>query len=195
MGVLTHYTPLFGLANHDSALWAVVLVIRSTIPWHLCTVMSFPQPNIHDPSDTHTYYMLPGVFTYPQWTLQWTSHSRSCNFPLIHSREVLLDGHGWPPNHYSLLTSSYLHFHWKLAYMGWGWHICPVDGRHLYTRECQPLTWWVKKPVSVEDAWLSILVYPCIEEDICCNLMHHCTYLIFPPIPNLPLSLEGISLH
>ena len=48
--------------------------------------MSFPQPNVHDLADVHPYYMLPEVFTVD-------AHSRSCNFPLIHPREVLLAGH------------------------------------------------------------------------------------------------------
>ena len=38
-------SPPLDLANHDSVLWAIVLVIRSTIGWHLQAATSFPQPN------------------------------------------------------------------------------------------------------------------------------------------------------
>ena len=28
------------------------------------------------------------------------------------------------------------------AWLGWGWYICPMFGRHLHTRECQLLMHW-----------------------------------------------------
>ena len=55
--------------------------------------------------------------------------------------------------------------------------------------------WCDEKLVLVEDAWLSALVCHFVGEDVCCNLMHHLTYLMFPPILNLLLSLKGVSLH
>ena len=41
--------------------------------WHQQAVTSFPQPNVCDPADIHTCYMLPVVFTHHQWMLQWMS--------------------------------------------------------------------------------------------------------------------------
>ena len=69
-------------------------------------------------------------------------HSRSCNFPLIHPREVLLAGH-WvtalPIFSCGIISVSLL---WRWACMGRDWYTCPVHDRCLYTRECQPLTQW-----------------------------------------------------
>ena len=58
--VLTHCTPFLVLQT----------MTQSTIQWHLWAVTFFPQPNVHDPSDIHAYYM----------------------FLLIHPRKVLLAG-------------------------------------------------------------------------------------------------------
>ena len=94
-------------------------------------------------------------------------HGRSDNFPIIHPREVLLaEWLGDHPDHCSLVASSYLHFPWKWACMGWGWYICPMHDRHLYTRECNNLWCDEKKPVLVEDAWPSTLVHHFIGGDI-----------------------------
>ena len=50
-----------------------MVVIQSAVQWHLQDKMSIPLPNSYDPVDIHAHYMLPAVFTCPQWTLQLTS--------------------------------------------------------------------------------------------------------------------------
>ena len=57
----------------DSVLWVVMAVIQSAIWWNLLAKMSIPLPNVCDPADIHSHYMLPEVFTHPQWMLWWTS--------------------------------------------------------------------------------------------------------------------------
>ena len=52
-----------------------------------------------------------------------------------------------------------------------------------------------KKPVLVEDSWLSTLVCHFVGGYISRDLLHHLPSLFFPPILNLPLSLPGIHLH
>ena len=52
-----------------------------------------------------------------------------------------------------------------------------------------------KKPVSVEDLWLSMLVHHFIRGDVSHYLVYHLISLFFPPILDLPLSLPGICLH
>ena len=74
-------------------------------------------------------------------------------------------------------------------------HLSHVHDRCLYTREHQPLMHYEKKLVSVEDAWISVLVCHFIRGDVCCNLMHHLPGLFFPPILDLLLSLKSIYLH
>ena len=123
-------------------------------------------------------------------------HGRSCNFPLIHPMEVLLAGH-WVTHPTTVLLWHHPTFtplgSWLTC--GWSWCICPMHGGHLHTKECQPLMWHEKKPVSVDNASLSTLVHHSVGGDVHCNLMHHLACFLFPPIPNLPLSLKGISLH
>ena len=158
--------------------------------------MSFPQPNVHELSDIHAYYTLPGVFTYPQLDALVDIHGRSHNFPLIHPREVLLAGH-WVTTQPLFSCGTIL----PSLPLEVGLHrvglVCLSHAwSDIYTQEqCQPLIamrksqfWW-----RMCDClhWSSHLV----GGDICHNLTHHLTCLIFPPIPNLPLSLKGISLH
>ena len=83
---------------------------------------------------------------YITWSLHPSSvdalvdvHGRSCNFPLIYTREVLLSRH-WvttqPLLSCGIITSS---FPLEVGLCGWDWYICSMHDRHLYTRECQPL--------------------------------------------------------
>ena len=104
--------------------------------------MSFPHPNVCDLADIHAYYTLPDVFTCHQWMLQQTSTVEVVTSHWSTPGKSCWLGVGWPPNHYSLVASSYLYFPWKLACMWWGWYTYPMHGRCPYTRECQPLTWW-----------------------------------------------------
>ena len=52
-----------------------MVVIQSTIQWHLWAEMSIPPPNAHDSvshsvnEDIHTHYTLPGIFPHPHWML------------------------------------------------------------------------------------------------------------------------------
>ena len=108
-GYLPTTLPLFGVANHDPVPWVVVSVMGFTIWWHQQAVTSFPQPNVHVPSDVHTHYMLPEVFTHHQWILWWDVHGRSHNIPLIYPREVFLAEHWvttWPLLSFSVIISS-----------------------------------------------------------------------------------------
>ena len=124
-------------------------------------------------------------------------HSRSHNFLLIHPREVLLPG-CWvttqpPCSHGVILLSLPLEVGLTgmgLVHLSHAWQTPDT-----YTQGNTNLWHDDKKPVSVEDAWLSTLVSHFVGGDICHDLMHHLTCLIFPPIPNLPLSLKGISFH
>ena len=176
-------TPPFGLANNDPVPWVVVSVMGSTIQWHLWAAMSFPQPNIHGPVDIHTHYTLPRVFTHHQWDAAVDIHGRSHNQVLgDHLSTVLL----WHHHIFTSLGSG-------LTWGGAGTSVpCMMDS---YTQGNTNLWCNEKKLVSVEDAWPSALVCHLVGGDICCNLMHHLTCFLFPPIPNLPLSLKGISLQ
>ena len=70
-------------------------------------------------------------------------HSRSCNFPLIHPREVLLAGH-WvtaqPLFSCGVILPS-LPLEVGLCRVGLAHVWLAMHDRHLYPRECQPLMW------------------------------------------------------
>ena len=63
----------------DPVLWAVMVVVQSTIWWHLWAETSIPLPNALNPvghsvnEDINTHYTLPGIFSHPQWMFQLTS--------------------------------------------------------------------------------------------------------------------------
>ena len=74
---------------HDSVLWVVMAVIQSTVWWHL-------QANIYL-STKHTWSCRHPLPLHINWSFHLSSvdapvdvHRRSCSFPLIHPREVLL---------------------------------------------------------------------------------------------------------
>ena len=73
----------------DSVPWEVMVVIQSAIWWHLWAETSIPLPNACNPVDIHSHYMLPEVFTHPQWTLWWMATGEFIA-SLIHPREVFL---------------------------------------------------------------------------------------------------------
>ena len=93
-GYLPITSPMFSLANHDPVLWVVTLVSRFTI--QLCIYEQW-------------HHSLSQMHICPLWCLQpchvtcglhpssvdapMDIHGRSCNFLLIHPREVLLAGH------------------------------------------------------------------------------------------------------
>ena len=120
-------------------------------------------------------------------------HGRSHYFLLIHPGKSYWPGIGWLPNHYSLVVSPYLHFPWKLACMGWGWYICPMHDGHLCTRKHQPLTLW--EEASFGGGCVTVWVGLSLHRRGHHNLIYHLTCFLLPPIPNLPLSIKGISLH
>ena len=69
-------------------------------------------------------------------------HERSCSFPLIHPREVLL---AWcwvitrPPSSTGVVSLS---LPLGVGLNGWGWYICSVPDRHPHIREHQLLMQW-----------------------------------------------------
>ena len=111
-------------------------------------------------------------------------HGRSYNFPLIHPREVLLAGH-W-------MTAAPLLSCGLVCGRAGTSFPCMTD-----TSTQGKVNLWCKekKLVSVEDVWPSALVHHFIGGDVCHDLMYHLTCFLFAPIPNLPLSLKGISFH
>ena len=89
---------------HDSVLWVVMAVIQSTIQWHLWAETSIPPLNACNPVDIHFHYMLPEVFTCPQWMFwqmsmgeviasYWSTPGKS-SWPDV----------GWLPDHYLLMA-------------------------------------------------------------------------------------------
>ena len=187
-GVLTHYTPQLVLQNCDPVLWVVVSIVGFTIPWYLWARTSFPQQNVCVPSNNYAYSTLPGVYLDASADV----HGRSRNFLLIHPREVLLARH-WGTALPLLSCAIFTSFGSGLVWGGAGTSVpCMVD---TYTQGNANLWCDEKKSVSVEDMWPSMLVHHFVGGDICHNLMYHLTYLPFPPLPDLPLSLKGISLH
>ena len=193
--VLTHYTPQFGLAK----LWPSSM--SSCVGHGVHHLMTYMGKDIIPLAKCMCSF---------QWLcllhitccLHLSSvdaladvHGRSCNFPLIHPREVLLARHwvsAWP-----LLSCGHHHifisFRSGLAWGGAGTSVlCMTD---TYTQGNAKLWCKKKKSVLVEDAWPSTLVHHFVGGDICCDLMYHLACLLLPSIPDLPLSLKGISLH
>ena len=120
-------------------------------------------------------------------------YGRSHNFPLIHSKEVLLAGH-WvitqPLLSCGIITSSLLS---EVGLHGVGLVHLSHAWRHLYTREYQPLTQW---EVCFSGGCMTICIgLSLCRRGHCCNAMCHLTCLLFPYIPDLHLSLKGIGLH
>ena len=126
----------------DSVLWVVMVVIQSTVWWHLWAEDVYPSAK-HMQSCRHP---LPIHIT---WSLHPSLvetlvdvHGRSHNFPLIHPREVLL---AWcwvvarPLSSCSVISLS---LPMGVGLTGWGWYICPMHGGHPHRRGCQFLTWW-----------------------------------------------------
>ena len=195
-GLLTHYNPPF---------W-------SCKPWP-SSVSSCVSHRVHHPMALMGSDVIPsakctwsGRCPHPlhiTWSLHPSSvdtpadvHGRSHNFPLIHPREVFLAGH-WVTAHplspCGIFLPSFTSLGSWPAWGGAGTSVpCMAD---TYTQGNANLWHDKKKLVSVEDVWLSALVHHFLGGDICCNLMHHLTCLIFPPISNLSFSLKDISLH
>ena len=197
------HTPIFGLANHDLVPWVVVLVVRSIMPFDGIYRPGISMPSVQliwwssRPPLPTTWYLKSS--SCPLWTLWWMSTGRSHNLPLDPPQGSLVwAGTGWltRPLCYSWCESCFLTPFGTLAQLGWGWYICPVPGR-CSTHKGMPVSGMTmrRSQFQWEDVWLSALVHHFIGGGFCCNLMHHLTGLILPPILNLPLSLKGISLH
>ena len=120
---------------------------------------------------------------------------RRDNFPLIHPREVLLAGAlGDHP------ATALLWHHHIFTTFGSGL-VCGGAGMSVpcITDTCtqgNASLWHEEKNLVFGWGCMTIcIVCYFIEGDICCNLMYHLTCLLFPPVPDFPLSLKGISLH
>ena len=121
-------------------------------------------------------------------------HGRSHNFPSIHPREVFL---AW-----CWLIARPLSYHGIVSLsLPLGVGLTEVGMVHLFHTWCDTHTqgnasFWCDKEESValKDVWLSTLVHHFIWGDICHDWTHHLMGLVLPPVFNLPLSLEGVSL-
>ena len=89
---------------HDSVPWVVLAVIQSAIQWHLQAQTSIPLPNEHDPVHIHSHYMLPEVFTHPQWMLWQTSMGEVIASCWSIPGKSCQPDTGWSPNHYLLIA-------------------------------------------------------------------------------------------
>ena len=107
-------------------------------------------------------------------------HSRSHSFPLIHPREVLLAGH-WVTAH-PLISCGIILPSLPLACMEWCWYICPVHDGHLYTRECQPLTWW--EEASFGGGCMTICIGPSLCRRECLSWSDAPPHMF--PLPTYP---------
>ena len=181
--------------NCDSVWWVVVVVIQSTVQWHLWAEDVYPSAKCM----WSCRHPLPLHIT---WSLHPSSmdavvdiHGRSHNFLLIHTREVLL---AWcwsvtiPLSSSGVLLLS-LPLGVGLTGGGASTSVPCLTGPHSQGNA----SFWhnEEKSVVVEDVWLSMLVCHFIWGDICHDLMYHLMRFILPPVFNHPLSLEGISLH
>ena len=88
-GTYLFHTPLWS-CNHDSVPWVVVAVVQSAVWWHLWAEDIYP-------SAKHTWSCRHPLPLHITGNLHPSSadapadiHGRSCNFPLIHPREVSL---------------------------------------------------------------------------------------------------------
>ena len=91
-GYLPVTPPMFGLANPDQVLSVVVYILGFTICWHLQAAShSLGQMHMFLLTSTATscYLRSSPIFSGCSSII----HSRSCNFPLIHPRKVLMAGH------------------------------------------------------------------------------------------------------
>ena len=183
--------------NHDSVPWVVMCaVIWSAIHDGIYGLKtSIPPPNACDPADIHCPLHI-------TWSLHPSSvdaladvHGRSCNFPLIHPREVLL---AWcwviarPLSSHGIISLS----------LPLGVGLTGVGLVHLSHAWQTP----THKGMPVSDAMRRSQLQ-CRMCDCPCwfvtlyegmsghDLRHHLVRFVLPPIFNLPLSLKGISLH
>ena len=194
-GVLTHYTPHFWSCK----LWPSSM--SSCVSHGVHHLMASMVSDVIPSAKCMCSFRCPHPL-HITWSLHPSSvdapvdvHGRSCNFPLIHPREVLLAKH-WvttqPLLSCGIIIPSLL-LEGGLVWGGAGTSVpCMMD---TYTQGNANLWCNEKKPILVEDAWPSALVHHFIGGDVCHDLMHHLACFLFPPIPNLPLSLKGISLH
>ena len=173
------------LQNCDPVPWVVVSVVGFTIQWHLRARMSFPWQNAHVPSNDYAYCTLPGVFTCLQWMLQQMSMVEVINSINPPQKSCWL-GIGWPPCHCTLVASSYLHFLWRWACMGWGWYISPMHDGCLYTREHQPLTW--QEEASFGGGCMTIHIGPSLHRMV--HLLQSDELPHMSPLPTYPLSFS-----
>ena len=185
---------MFGLANCDPVQWVVVSIFGFTIWWGLWAETSFPWPNVCVPSNIYSNISLPGVFTHLQWMLWQTSMVEVVTWHYSTPGKSCWQDIRWPHYHYFLVASSYLHFHWKWACMGWGWYTCPMHDGCLYARECQPLMPWEEVGFGRGHMTFHVGLSLCKRE---CLLWSDALPYMFP-LPTYPWSsssLKSICLH
>ena len=136
---------------------------------------------------------VPVVFTCLQWMLQWIT--TEVVLPINPPQGSLA---GWALGDCPITVLLWHHPTFTslgswLMWCGAGTPVpCMVD---TYTQGNAKLWCNEKKLVLVGDVWPSVLVCHFIGGDVHHDPMHHLTCFLFPPIPNLPLSLKGINLH
>ena len=193
-GYLPSPYPLWS-CYHDSVPWVVMVAVQSAVRCHLWATDVYPSTKC-----TQSYWH--ALLLHVTWSLHPSLvdaladiHGRSCNFPLIHLREVLLAWYWVIPRPLSSCGIISLSLPLGVGLTGVGMvHSVPCMAD---THTQRNASFWCneEESVAVEDAWLSMLVHHFVRWDACRDLMYHLTCLIFPPIFNLPLSLKGISLH
>ena len=103
-GTYPFHTPN-GLATSDSVPWVVVVVIQSTVQWHLWAEDIYPSAKcMHDPVNIHFHYTLPEVFTHPWWMLWWTSIGEVITSHWSTPGKSWWPDVGWLPDHYPLMA-------------------------------------------------------------------------------------------
>ena len=144
----------------------------------------------------YTHCTLPGVFTHLQWMLWQMFMVESCKLPINPPQGSLT---GWALGDH-LTTALLWHYHIFTSFRSG--LACGVGLVHLSHAWQTP----IHKGMPTSDAmrrsqfwwrmcdWLHWSVTS-VGGDVCCDLMYHLTCLLFPPIPDLLLSLKGISLH
>ena len=141
-----------------------------------------PPPKKCSPVGIHFHYTLPEVFTHPMWTLWWMSMGEVVTSHWSTSGKSCWPGIRLAPDHYILVVYSCFHSPWELAWLGWGWYIGPMLGRHPHTRECQSLMWWEEADFSGE----------CLTVHVglsLCRRVHQSQSDAPPHMPHLPTYL------
>ena len=180
--------------NCDSVPWIVMVVIQSTVWWHLQAEDVYPSTKC----TRSCRHLLPLHIT---WSLHPSSvdsqadiHGRSHNFPLILPQEVLLAWYWMVAR--PLSTHGVISFSLPLG-VGLTW----VGLVHLSHAWQTPTHRGMPVSDTMRRRRLQCRMHDCPHWFIIWKgtsivfLLHHLMRFILPPVLNLSLSLKVISLH